>query len=147
MITRTHFADFLLSQHHVSTQQEAFDRYLGKGKPAYVSTTWASLEEAIAWITGAGGIAVLAHPIRYKLTASWMRRLLSAFKEAGGQGIEVVYGSSSSDDIHTSANYARQFELAGSVGSDFHKPNNPWIELGRLSPLPSSITPAWDFLT
>lgn len=145
MITRTHFADFLLSQNHVSTQQEAFDRYLGKGKPAYVSTTWADLEEAVAWITGAGGIAVLAHPMRYKLTASWMRRLLSAFKKAGGQGIEVVYGRNNHDDTSTSANYARQFDLAGSAGSDFHSPNNPWIELGRLNPMPKSVTPVWNY--
>ena len=144
MITRTHFADFLLSQHHVSTQQEAFDRYLGKGKAAYVSTRWAGLEEAVSWITGADGIAVLAHPMRYDLTAAWMKRLLSAFKEAGGRGIEVVYGQNQPEHIRLSADYAQRFELAGSVGSDFHTPANPWIELGRLSPLPSGITPVWE---
>lgn len=144
MITRTHFADFLVAQHHVADQQDAFDRYLGKGKPAYVATAWASLEEVVAWITGAGGVAVLAHPMRYKLTASWMKRLLSAFRDAGGQGMEVIYGHNNPNDIQISANYARQFELAGSVGSDFHNPNNPWIELGRLGPLPADITPVWD---
>jgi predicted metal-dependent phosphoesterase TrpH len=126
MITRSHFADFLLSQFHVSTQQEAFDRYLGAGKPAFVSTTWNEMELAINWITQSGGIAVLAHPLRYKLTASWMKRLLAAFKEAGGLGIEVVTGRYNADEINTVASYATRFELAGSVGSDFHSPANPW---------------------
>jgi predicted metal-dependent phosphoesterase TrpH len=146
MITRTHFADFLLSQHHVSTQQEAFDRYLARGKPAYVSTPWAELEQAINWITESGGIAVLAHPLRYKLTANWMKRLLTAFKEAGGQGIEVVTSRISVDEIRLAAGYAARFELAGSVGSDFHNPDNQWVELGRLAPLPPHIKPVWELL-
>lgn len=146
MITRTHFAHFLLSQGHVSTLQESFDRYLGKGKPAYVATPWADLSTAIGWITGAGGVAVLAHPLRYRLTASWMKRLLTAFKDAGGQGIEVVTGRITPDDIQCAADYARRFQLAGSTGSDFHSPKNQWIELGRLPPLPSGITPVWELL-
>jgi predicted metal-dependent phosphoesterase TrpH len=144
MITRTHFADFLLSQFHVSSQQEAFDRYLGAGKDAYVATTWAELGQAITWINGAGGIAVLAHPLRYKLSANWMKRLLTAFKEAGGQGIEVVTSRLNNDEIKLVAGYAARFELAGSVGSDFHNPSNQWVELGRLAPLPSNITPVWE---
>lgn len=144
MITRTHFADFLLSQNHVSSQQEAFDRYLGNGKPAFVATTWADLDEAIGWIKGAGGIAVIAHPMRYKLTASWMKRFLTAFKEFGGQAIEVVAGRNNPDEIRLSADYALRFDLAGSVGSDFHNPSNTWIELGRLPPLPQKIKPAWE---
>ncbi|MGZ5006291.1 MAG: PHP domain-containing protein [Methylobacter sp.] len=146
MITRTHFADFLLSQFHVSTQQEAFDRYLGAGKDAYVATTWADLEQAVDWITRSGGVAVLAHPLRYKLTASWMKRLLAAFKEAGGQSIEVVTGRYNSDEIKRVADYATRFELAGSVGSDFHNPANQWVELGRLAPLPENIKPVWELL-
>ncbi len=146
MITRSHFADFLLSQFHVSTQQEAFDRYLGAGKAAFVATTWSDLELAVSWITGSGGVAVLAHPLRYKLTASWMKRLLPAFKEAGGQGIEIITGRYNADEIKTVTGYATRFELAGSVGSDFHNPANPWIELGRLAPLPQSITPVWKLL-
>lgn len=147
MITRTHFADFLLSQFHVSTQQEAFDRYLGAGKAAYVATTWSDMEQAINWIIQSGGVAVLAHPLRYKLTASWMKRLLAAFKNAGGQGIEVVTGRYNSDDINLAAGYAKRFELAGSVGSDFHNPANQWVELGRLAPLPESIKPVWELLS
>ena len=144
MITRTHFADFLLSQCHVSTQQEAFDRYLGEGKAAFVSTTWPELELAVNWITQSGGIAVLAHPLRYKLTASWMKRLLLVFKQVGGQGIEVVTGRYNADEIKTLAGYAARFELAGSVGSDFHDPANTWVELGRLAPLPVNIKPVWE---
>jgi len=146
MITRTHFADFLLSQHHVSTQQEAFDRYLAKGKPAYVATEWAELEQAIRWITESGGVAVLAHPSRYKLTANWMKRLLTAFKEAGGQGIEVVTGRNNSDEIRLMTTYAKRFELAGSMGSDFHTPANQWVELGRMAPFPETLTPVWTLL-
>ena len=144
MITRSHFANFLLSQFHVSTQQEAFDRYLGKGKPAYVSTTWAEMALAIQWITQSGGVAVLAHPLRYQLTASWMKRLLGAFKDAGGQGIEVITGRTNPDEIKLLANYASSFGLAGSVGSDFHNPVNPWLELGRLAPLPETVQPVWE---
>ena len=144
MITRTHFADFLLSQGHVSSQQEAFDRYLGEGKAAFVSTTWPELELAVNWITQSGGIAVLAHPLRSKLTASWMKRLLLVFKQVGGQGIEVVTGRYNADEIKTLAGYAARFELAGSVGSDFHDPANTWVELGRLAPLPVNIKPVWE---
>jgi 3',5'-nucleoside bisphosphate phosphatase len=144
MITRSHFADFLLSQNHVSTQQEAFDRYLAKGKPAYVSTSWAELELAVNWITQSGGVAVLAHPLRYKLTANWIKRLLTAFKDAGGQAIEVITGRNNPDEIRLVADYAARFELAGSVGSDFHNEANEWVELGRLATLPSNIKPVWE---
>ncbi|MDD5630939.1 MAG: PHP domain-containing protein [Methylococcales bacterium] len=146
MITRTHFADFLMSQNHVSSQQEAFDRYLAKGKPAYVATSWAELELAISWITGSGGVAVLAHPLRYKLTTHWMKRLLNAFKDAGGQGIEVITSRMNADEIRVAADYAARFDLAGSIGSDFHNAANQWVELGRLAPLPKNIKPVWELL-
>ena len=146
MVTRTHFADFLVSQFHVANTQDAFDRYLAQGKPAYVATVWAELESAIDCITQAGGVAVLAHPSRYKLTANWMKRLLTAFKQAGGQAIEVVTGRSTTDEIRHISNYATAFDLSGSVGSDFHNPQNPWIELGRLAPLPTNIKPVWELL-
>lgn len=144
MITRSHFASFLLKENHVSRGQEAFDRYLGDGKPAYVATVWADLDDAINWIQQAGGVAALAHPLRYKMTASWMRRLLVEFKAFGGEGIEVVTGRSSKEDIRISADYAKKFELAGSVGSDFHTPKNQWIELGRFPQLPEDIQPIWE---
>lgn len=146
MITRTHFADFLVSQFHVDSQQDAFDRYLAKGKLAYVATPWAELEQAVGWITQSGGVAVLAHPLRYGLTASWMRRLLEAFKLMGGQAIEVVTGRHNPDEINQLANYAKRFDMAGSVGSDFHSPENQWVELGRLAALPSDVRPVWQLL-
>jgi 3',5'-nucleoside bisphosphate phosphatase len=143
MITRTHFAEFLLSQGYVTTLQGAFDHYLGEGKPGYVSTHWPGLEEVINWITASGGIAVLAHPMRYKLTGSWMRRLLMEFKEMGGLSIEVVSGRNNPEEINTLAHYAKQFDLAGSAGSDFHNPKNIWVELGRLNPMPDIVKPVW----
>lgn len=146
MITRSHFAHFLASQGHVTTEQEAFDRYLGQGKPAFTNTTWADLGDAVNWINQAGGVAVLAHPMRYDLTASWMKRFLTAFKEMGGAGIEVITGRFNPDDVHRSAMYAKQFELAASVGSDFHNPKNVWVELGRLAPLPTGVKPIWELL-
>ncbi|TXK94627.1 phosphatase [Methylococcaceae bacterium CS1] len=144
MITRPHFANYLINKGHVSTMQEAFDRYLGQGKSAFVNTQWVELEHAIQWIKSAGGVAVLAHPMRYKLTASWMRRFLSAFKEMGGLGIEVITARSNLDEIRRTVHFARQYELYGSVGSDFHTPKNQWVELGRLAPLPTNIKPVWE---
>ncbi|NOQ13436.1 MAG: PHP domain-containing protein [Methyloprofundus sp.] len=143
MITRPHFADFLLKNNHVSSIQNAFDRYLGQGKPAFVNTEWVEMENAIHWINSAGGIAVVAHPMRYKLTASWMRRFLKAFKEMGGLGIEIITARSTADEIRRTVHFAQQFELYGSVGSDFHTPKNQWVELGRLAPLPINIKPVW----
>ncbi|WP_347989656.1 PHP domain-containing protein [Methylomonas sp. AM2-LC] len=143
-ITRSHFADFLLANHYVSTQQEAFDRYLSKGKPAYVPTVWADLADVINWIKLAGGVAVLAHPMRYKLSAKWLRNALQAFKEMGGEGIEVVTGRASADEIRFSTDYAQKYQLYASVGSDFHAPDNPWLELGRLAALPPQLKPVWE---
>lgn len=143
MITRPHFADYLLKNNHASSIQNAFDRYLGQGKPAFVNTKWVEMENAIHWINSAGGIAVVAHPMRYKLTASWMRRFLDAFKEAGGQGMEIITARSNPDEIRRTVHFAKQFELYGSVGSDFHTPANQWVELGRLAPLPANIKPVW----
>ncbi len=144
MITRSHFADFLVSRCHVATPQEAFDRYLADGKAAYVPTIWTPLESAVKAICESGGIPIVAHPMRYKLTATRMKKLLGAFKNMGGQGMEIVTGRYNPDEIRILGNYAKQFELVGSVGSDFHSPANQWIELGRLAPLPASVKPVWE---
>lgn len=143
-ITRSHFADFLVCNRYVSTQQEAFDRFLSKGKPAYAPTIWAELQEVVAWIRASGGIAVLAHPLRYKLSAKFMNRALAVFKQAGGEGIEVVTGRASEDEIRFSRLYAEKHGLHASVGSDFHSPDNPWVELGRLAELPHGMRPVWE---
>jgi predicted metal-dependent phosphoesterase TrpH len=144
MITRSHFAHFLVSQFHVSSLQEAFDRYLGDGKSAYVSTTWIPLETSVQAILDAGGIPVVAHPLRYKLTATRMKKMLQVFKNNGGLGMEIVTGRYNPDEMRVLANYANQFELVGSMGSDFHSPENQWIELGRLAVLPTSVKPVWE---
>lgn len=144
MITRTHFAKVLLERQCVPTLQKAFDRYLGRGKPGYVAARWTNLDEGIGWITGCGGTAVLAHPRRYRITASRLRKFLAAFVEAGGESIEVVCGNSNPEDIHISARFAREFGLLGSSGSDFHSPESSWVELGRLHPMPADIAPVWD---
>lgn len=144
MVTRAHFANYLLAQNHVTTLQEAFDRYLGAGKPAFVSTVWADLDAAVSWINQAGGVAVVAHPMRYKMTASWMKRFLSYFAQVGGQGIEVVTGRSTPDEIRRTMIYASHYNLVASQGSDFHTPDNRWVELGRLAPLPENVKPVWE---
>lgn len=146
-ITRLHFADFLLAQGAVKDQQDAFDRYLSKGKPAFVPTQWATLEQAIAWIKQAGGIAVMAHPLRYNLSHKWMNRILADFKQAGGQAVEVVTGRASEDDIRLSLQFVQKHQLYASVGSDFHSPENQWVELGRLAPLPTHIKPVWELFS
>ncbi len=142
-ITRSHFADFLYQHGIVTSQQDAFDRYLSKGKPAYVPTQWAALEEVVHWIQAAGGVAVMAHPLRYNLSQKWMNRALAAFKTAGGQGIEVVTSRISADEIRFSQQCCQRHQLHASVGSDFHTPDNQWVELGRFPPLPSDVKPVW----
>lgn len=143
-ITRLHFADFLVGVGRAKTQQDAFDYYLSKGKPAYVATQWAGLAEVVGWINAAGGLAVLAHPLRYKLSNKWINKALVAFKEAGGQGVEVVTGRASGDDIRFSQELAAKHQLRASVGSDFHAPENQYLELGRLAPLPLGAEPIWE---
>lgn len=145
-ITRLHFAEFLVRQGVVTDVQQAFDRYLSKGKPGFVATQWAAMEDVVAWIRAAGGVAVLAHPLRYNLSTKWMNRALSAFKAAGGAGVEVVTGRATVDDIRLSQQMAFKHDLHASVGSDFHTPDLPWVELGRLAPMPPGLKPIWQLL-
>lgn len=143
MITRTHFARCLASRGLAADVRDVFNRYLTPGKPGHVSTRWADMEAAIDWIRGAGGIAVLAHPQRYKLTHSWLRRLLGEFKEMGGEALEVLSGTSAPGDVQSSAALARHHGLLASCGSDFHGPDDSWPKLGRLPGLPADLTPVW----
>lgn len=144
VISRAHFARFLVEQGHGRDVREVFDRYLTPGKPGYVAMEWAALEDAVSWIRGAGGMAVIAHPARYKLTSTKLRRLLGDFKGCGGEGIEVVSGSHSRDECHAMLGHALRFGLLASCGSDYHGPVTPWVELGRLPALPQGCVPVWE---
>lgn len=143
IISRTHFAQFLAATGHARSVRDVFKHFLKPRKPGYVPGEWASLEEALGWIHDAGGQAVIAHPARYKMSASKRRKLFGEFVELGGEGLEVVSGSHSLGDTYSMAQYARQFGLLASSGSDYHGPENPWIALGRLPPLPKSCQPIW----
>jgi predicted metal-dependent phosphoesterase TrpH len=143
MLGRLHFAQFLVEHGHAKNISDVFKRYLVRNKPGYVPGKWASLNDAVSWITAAGGQAVIAHPARYKITATKLRRLINEFKEAGGVGFEVVSGRQHPEEIKHMAKLAEQFGLLASRGSDFHTPENSWVELGKLSVLPSSCIPIW----
>jgi len=143
-LTRSHFARVLINQGFATDSREVFKKYLVHNKPGFVKTSWVEMESGIKLIKDSGGEAILAHPLRYNITASWLRRFLTAFKESGGIGIEVVTGSSNADEITTAAAYARRFELSGSAGSDFHGYDNTWVKLGQLAAMPESVTPVWE---
>lgn len=144
LIARTHYARLLIQEGLAKDVSQAIKRYLSRGKPAFVAGQWASLEEAVAWIRAAGGVAVIAHPARYGFTVTKLRALMSDFKAAGGAAIEVLSGSHSSDEARAMARHARWAGLCGSRGSDYHGPENPWVELGRLPSLPEDVEPVWD---
>lgn len=143
MLGRLHFAQFLVEQGHAKNISDVFKRFLVRNKPGYVTGEWASLTDAVTWITAAGGQAVIAHPARYKMTATKLRRLVTDFKAAGGVGIEVVSGRQHPEEVKNLARLAEQFELLASCGSDFHTPDNTWVELGQLAALPKSCVPIW----
>ncbi len=143
MLGRVHFAQFLVAAGYAKNMGDVFKRFMVKNKPGYVTGQWASLEQAVNWITASGGQAVIAHPARYKMTSSKLKRLIDDFKIYGGTGMEVVSGRQHPEEIKTLAKLANQYELLASRGSDFHSPDNQWIELGRLPELPTSVTPIW----
>jgi predicted metal-dependent phosphoesterase TrpH len=142
--TRTHFARYLVAKGKSRSVANIFKRYLVPGKPGYVKVEWATLEQAVQWIADAGGVAVVAHPGRYKMTATRMRLLLEDFIACGGAGLEVVSGGCGQDVINNYAALAKRFGLKASTGSDFHDPAYGWIDLGRFPPLPAGLAPIWD---
>ena len=146
LISRTHFARFLVESGVCKDTSEVFRRYLIEGKPGYVPHCWASLGDAVRWITGAGGMAVIAHPARYKFTANEEYALFSEFKQHGGRGVEVVTGSHTAAEYVTYAAMAEEFGLAASRGSDFHSPDESHTDLGTLPLLPGQLTPVWELL-
>lgn len=143
LVSRTHFARFLVQQGHCQNMHDVFQRYLGDGKPANVPVQWASLEQAVGWIHAAGGMAVIAHPGRYEFTSVEFDGFFSTFKDLGGQGIEVVTGSHRPDEYATYARVARHYGFLASTGSDFHGPAEGRLDLGDLPPLPADLTPVW----
>jgi len=146
LISRTHFARFLVEAGVCRDTPEVFRRYLTEGKPGFVPHRWAQLGDAVRWITGAGGVAVIAHPARYAFTANEEYALFTEFKAHGGQGVEVVTGSHTSAEAVRYADTAREFGLAASRGSDFHSPDESHTDLGQLPLLPGSLTPVWELL-
>lgn len=144
MVSRTHFARFLVQEGHCANLSQAFDRWLADGKPASVPMQWATLEQAVEWILAAGGQAVIAHPGRYKYTELQFQTLFDYFKQLGGVGIEVLTGSHSEQDYKTYTQVARRYGFLVSCGSDFHGPNEGRVDLGRLPPLPSGLKPIWN---
>ena len=147
LISRTHFARFLVESGVCKETNEVFRKYLTEGKPGYVPHRWATLKDAVTWITQAGGMAVIAHPARYKFTPNEEYALFTEFKALGGQGVEVVTGSHSAAEYVTYAHTAREFGLAASRGSDFHSPAESHTELGTLPLLNKELTPVWELLS
>jgi 3',5'-nucleoside bisphosphate phosphatase len=146
LISRTHFARFLVESGVCSETNEVFRKYLTEGKPGYVPHRWASLKDAVSWITGAKGMAIIAHPARYKFTPNEEYALFTEFKTHGGRGVEVVTGSHTAAEYVKYADTAKEFGLAASRGSDFHSPEESRTDLGTLPFLPGGLTPVWELL-
>ena len=146
LISRSHFARYLVEIGTCKDIGEVFRRYLTDGRPGYVPHRWATLRDAVGWITGAGGVAVIAHPGRYPFTANEEYALFNDFKALGGQGVEVVTGAHNQADVVKYTDACREFDLVASRGSDFHSPDESHTDLGGLPDLPRSLTPVWTLL-
>jgi predicted metal-dependent phosphoesterase TrpH len=147
LISRSHFARHLVDSGVCKDVPEVFRKYLTEGKPGFVPHRWAALGDAVRWITGAGGVAVIAHPGRYKFTPTEEYALFSEFRQHGGQACEVVTGAHSTSEYAKYAGFCAEFGLAASRGSDFHSPDESHTDLGKLPDLPGSVTPVWSLLT
>lgn len=143
-IGRPHFAQHIVNTGAANSINEAFKKYLGAGKSGDIKKYWASLPRIVSWIRDAGGIAVLAHPLKYKLTRTRLVSLIDDFIDAGGEGMEVVSGNQISADTRQLARICNQKNLLASCGSDFHEPDLTWSELGEFSTLPKDCVPVWD---
>ena len=146
LISRTHFARFLVETGVCRETPEVFRKFLTEGKPGYVPHRWASLKDAITWITQANGMAIIAHPGRYNFSANAEYALFTEFKAHGGRGVEVVTGSHTKQEFVKYAETAKEFGLAASRGSDFHSPDESHTDLGKLPFLPGELTPVWELL-
>lgn len=143
LVSRAHFARFLVASGVMPDVKTVFDHYLVRGKPGYVEHEWASVTEAVGWIRAAGGIAVVAHPARYRLSSVDLERLFDLFVAAGGEAVEVVSGAHSDDEMRRFASVARRRGLLASRASDFHGEGESPVDLGRCNPLPPDLTPVW----
>jgi predicted metal-dependent phosphoesterase TrpH len=143
ILSRTHFARFLAEKGYARDIQSVFKHYLVQGKPGHVSDRWATLEQALRWIRNAGGVPVVAHPARYKLTRGKLVQLLGEFKECGGAALEVISGNQQPETTTLLFHLAREMDLFGSCGSDYHGPQNARVELGRIPPFPDDCRPVW----
>ena len=143
IISRTHFARFLVAEGYAKDMKQVFKRYLVRNKPGYVPGQWAELDDALGWIQNAGGMAVLAHPARYQISSQRLRQLLANFRDRGGVGIEVVSGSHSQGDILRFAQLAEHFGFYASRGSDYHGPENAYADPAGLPALPANCRPIW----
>ncbi|ABM38572.1 3',5'-nucleoside bisphosphate phosphatase [Polaromonas naphthalenivorans] len=146
LISRTHFARYLVESGVCKETNEVFRKYLTEGKPGYVPHRWATLKDAVTWVTQAQGIAVIAHPGRYNFSANEEYALFTEFKAHGGRGVEVVTGSHTRQEFVKYAETAKEFGLAASRGSDFHSPDESHTDLGALPFLPGDLTPVWELL-
>ncbi|MEO8013605.1 MAG: 3',5'-nucleoside bisphosphate phosphatase [Polaromonas sp.] len=146
LISRTHFARHLVESGICKETNEVFRKYLTEGKPGYVPHRWATLKDAVTWITQAQGIAVIAHPGRYNFSANAEYALFTEFKEHGGRGVEVVTGSHTKQEFIKYAETAKEFGLGASRGSDFHSPDESHTDLGTLPFLPGDLTPVWELV-
>jgi predicted metal-dependent phosphoesterase TrpH len=142
--TRPHFAQALVDQGYAKDKKQAFKRYLVKGKPGYIPMAWPDIEQIGAWITAAGGVGVLAHPNRYKLTRTKLSRLISDMIKAGIEGIEVSTSTTDKQQSAMLADLAKQFGLFASIGSDFHSKDQPWARLGGAVDLSKELKPVWN---
>ena len=141
-IGRPHFARFMVAKGFVRNEEEAFDRYLGAGKPGDIKVLWPQLAQVVEWIRAAGGVAVIAHPSKYRQTGARLRKLAAEFAVCGGGAIEVVVGRQLADESRFIAQLCNQNGLEASAGSDFHGPSN-WCELGQINDLPEGCKPVW----
>ena len=147
LISRSHFARYLVEIGACKDIPEVFRKYLTEGKPGFIPHRWASLGDAVRWITGAGGVAVVAHPGRYPFSATEEYALFTEFKQHGGQGVEVVTGAHNASDVIKYTALCQELGLVASRGSDFHSPDESHTDLGRLPNLPGQLTPVWELLS
>lgn len=146
LISRAHFARYLVAIGVCNDVHKVFESYLVPGKPGFVDHRWATLADSVRWIEAAGGVAVVAHPARYKISATALRRLFADFRDCGGRAIEVASGSHTPEQTALFGRIANEFGFLGSRGSDFHGPDESWVDLGKSIALPAGVTPIWSVL-